>query len=242
MSYLETVTSKRQEAQAAQQSQASRDSVLRQLKSIEQATTAAGDKQPEVLTVRQQRLFDSLRDLLETDEQKALADNHREVVEVLKDLKQAIDASQSATDSQTQEIQQRLQQMVSAVKALDMSPVVNLPAPQVQITEKDIDFGPLQATIRAAMAQKPEIILPEQEAPETDWTDLSRYRAQDLQDGEERQYIGFVNPEGNWYIIENDVKQNRMRYVFGTTGYAKHFQAASTYKYLILDKAINAAA
>lgn len=103
----------------------------------------------------------------------------------------------------------------------------------------------------------PEIIIPEIKAPKVsvpkmdmqcvadaiselkqdDDIDLDDYHAHDIKDDGDIQYIGFLDPDGNWYIMES--KQNTLRYVFGHGGYTQAFNKAATYKYELLNEAIN---
>lgn len=71
--------------------------------------------------------------------------------------------------------------------------------------------------------------------------DLSTYHAQDLDEMEEGiQYVGFTNPDGYWYILKNNIGENTMRYKFGKKDYADAWRYASTFRYYLLEKAINA--
>lgn len=70
--------------------------------------------------------------------------------------------------------------------------------------------------------------------------DLDDYRAHDIINDGDIQYIGFVDIEGSWYIIENKVTENSLRYVFGKSGYAEAFAKAGSYKYKLLSEAVNA--
>jgi hypothetical protein len=112
-----------------------------------------------------------------------------------------------------------------------MKPVVNVPTPKVTVQAPKTDLTPLIDILKQQNT--------EDESEEK--LDLDDYRAQDIDNtNPDMQYVGFVNPAGNWYIIENDVKGNRMRYVFGTLNYSEAFAQASMYTYSLLNEAINA--
>lgn len=121
--------------------------------------------------------------------------------------------------------------LVTAIKSLDMSPVVNVPEPHVAVTTQHIDLQPLQDTIKEYFKQ-----------PDTDETiDLECYHAQDIDNTNPKvQYIGFINSQGNWYIVENDINNNSLRYVFGESDYSNAFNRAASYSYSLLNEAINA--
>jgi hypothetical protein len=109
-------------------------------------------------------------------------------------------------------------------------PVVNVAAPVVNVKEPKLDLKPLQASIDKFMNKPVE---PEKFS-------LEAYMAQDIIDSGNLQYIGFLKPDGGWYIIENDIKGNSLRYVFGHTGYQEAFSQAASYEYMLLNEAIDA--
>lgn len=90
----------------------------------------------------------------------------------------------------------------------------------------DIDTSGIERAIREGM---------EREEP----LQLENYKAHDIKTTGGKQYIGFVNPTGNWYIIENVIQENKLRYLFGSEDYSKVFENASTYEYKILSEAIS---
>jgi hypothetical protein len=242
VSYLQTIQDKRQTASQSsqsQQSQAAQSNIVKQLQSIEQATRDANSQKPGAMTARQQKLFDTVREILETDEQRTASENHEQTIDALGELKKSMEDVSQTTESSNKGVLGALQDVIDAVQSLDMAPVVNLPAPVVNIPQSKINVAspelnlrPLQDTIRECF-KAPEVA--------DDRLDLSRYRAQDISDSPDKQYIGFLSPEGGWYIIENDIKRSAMRYVFGNTSYAKAFKKAASYQYMLLDEAIDAA-
>lgn len=259
MTYLEQVKDKRlnnsqtvaAKAAAAREA-ANQKALVENLQSIKQATSSVAQRKPEKadpMTIRQQKLLETVREILDTDEQRLITENHQETIEAIGELKEALDSSVNAITTLDKNIDKSLAQVIAALKKLNMSPVINTPAPVVEITEKSIDFTPFQNMIRDALLHRPEIVVSTPEVIEADEVvvvpdrfDLSRYRAQDLRDsGDSLQYIGFINPEGCWYIIENNISNNSMRYVFGSKAYTKHFKNAASWEYRILSEAIDAA-
>lgn len=157
----------------------------------------------------------------------------KSVTEELKDMA-TYDAKASREDAET--LRKGLESIVDAVNNIKIpelpkqrpipAPIVNVPAqvaPVVNVPKAD--FSPITQAIEGLKEEK--------------GIDLDCYRAHDLKDGD-TQYIGFLNPEGDWYIIENDVKNNSLRYVFGHGGYTQAFSKAASYKYELLSEAINA--
>lgn len=90
----------------------------------------------------------------------------------------------------------------------------------------EADFSPIKEAIESLKLEK--------------GISLEDYRAHDILNSGDKQYIGFQNPAGNWYIMENDTKNNKLRYVFGRGGYSQAFKKAGSYEYELLSEAINA--
>lgn len=246
MHYLDEVTRKQQEAQGQASQQQNTNMVLHTLQiSLDSFTKAlqAGQAKPSIILTDQTDLGDKLKAAI-ADVSKAIAaaDTHdlgKSHIQQLKGLQSALEGVTKSIQSGHTDTKKQHTELLAAIKALKLDMTVNVPEPKVTVKETKIDFSPLQKTMREVMA--PRELPPDAPVPEK--FDLNRYRAQDIYEPDEnRQYIGFLNPEGNWYIVENDVKANQMRYVFGSGGYAKAFQKASAYQYQLLDEAANAAA
>ena len=110
-----------------------------------------------------------------------------------------------------------------AFNSIDFRPVVNVAAPKVTVPKLD-----LQPLIDVMSEKETQVEV-----------ELEDFRAQDINNEEIGvQYIGFVHPSGAWYIIKNEVEENKMRYKFGKSDYEKHFAAPDTYEYTTLDRAI----
>lgn len=134
----------------------------------------------------------------------------------LKDLQTAVEKLQTLESDGNSNTNKLLSDVVQAVRAI------------VPAQKQPIDFKPLQDTIKQYFVS------------DTDTIDLDDYKAQDLTDGDTIQYVGFLNPDGKWYIIENDLKKNTLRYVFGSGKYSEAFQKAASYDYKLLNEAVNA--
>lgn len=107
-------------------------------------------------------------------------------------------------------------------------PVV-VPAPSVSLQEKDVDLKPLLAGIG-----KLEKLL----QPKAAGFNIANYKAHDLEDGRDgNQYIGFINPDGDWYIMQHDPDNNRDRYYFGSEDYETAWGDKHTHDYHTLSEA-----
>lgn len=164
-----------------------------------------------------------IRIIAELDTTKATKDQ----LDSLEKLRSVIAELENSGKQADNEQKSLLKELIHSVKALEMAPTVNVAAQKAPSIVNKVDFSPLQETLQELLT------------PEDTRTDLSRYRAQDIRDSGDIQYVGFVNPEGNWYIIENQTKKNQLRYLFGGKDYAKHFKKAGSYVYRLMNEAIN---
>lgn len=237
--YQETINQKRQAASQTAREQQDLGSMLAELKKMQLASLMGSQGKSTVILTDQTDLGDKL---------KAMVDSFTAAVTKLdsSDMDKQELSSLKALQTGLQELKQAVinskddnSDIVAAIKALKLdvaAPVVNVPQAKVTVQSSPVDLKPLQATL--------EQYFTHEAATETDSDapDLDCYRAQDIIDLDDVQYIGFQNPDGNWYIIENDIKGNKMRYVFGSKNYATAFKKAASYQYQLLDKAINATA
>lgn len=213
------------------------DSIIKQLKEIQLTTLLNArsniPEKPSVILTDQTDLGDKISELTqkltETIKGLDISRANTEQLQAIKELQTVFVQYKSAINTDSAKAQKELIQAVNSIK---VSPVVQIPAPKVTVQPASVDLSPLQDTIK-------EYFKPPQD--ENTKTDLSCYRAQDIDNTNPNvQYIGFVNPDGDWYIIENDVAGNKMRYLFGTVDYENAFQRAATYTYLLLNEAIHA--
>jgi len=230
--YKQQIAEKRQTAATQADKRQDLDELISQLKEVQLAALMNGNKSNVILADstdlgdRVAELGDKIIRVL--DEFKADTAG----VEKLGALKGELKALGAAVDGlagkQTQNVQQLAQAIAKALSAVELpAPVVTVKQPKIQMPKMDapiIDLGPLTEILRAK---------------ETVGVDLSNYKAHDLTDGDNMQYIGFVSPTGDWYIIENDVKGNSLRYTFGRGGYTDAFGKAARLQYGLLSEAVN---
>lgn len=145
---------------------------------------------------------------------------------MLTDLLSAINSLKS--DVQSNPNEDILQNIKQAIDSMDIQPVVKVAAPKVNVAAPEVNLKPLQDTLDKFL-QLPD-----------DKVDLDCYRPQDINNDGNTQYIGFVNADGGWYIIENLTKKNQLRYLFGNSGYTAAFDNAASHEYMLLNEAIDA--
>lgn len=198
-----------------------------------QLSALINNSKPTVILTDQTDLGDKLaamvNDMAQTVKGLDSSETNKQQLTELKTLYTGLTQLKSVFTSGNKDLSTGIDKLTKAVNGLLMNPVVNVPAPQVKVDAPKIDLKPLQDTLKGYF-----------EAPKVEKIDLECYRAQDITETDSKQYVGFVNPDGDWYIIENDIPGNSLRYVFGTGNYATAFQKAPQYEYQLLNEAINA--
>lgn len=176
-------------------------------------------------------------------------------IKLLTALQDKLDIYNKQLSKNTVNTNESNEQLLKAVTALKMNPTINVPEPSVTVSPPNITVKPtpvnlkplediLTKYLKSVKRAEPKVIVtPPITTPveREEVVDLDSYKAQDINNSNKNlQYVGFVNPEGKWYIIENDIKGNHLRYIFGNSDYKKAFEQAAQYKYLLLDEAIHA--
>lgn len=195
--------------------------------------TIQAKKQAEKEDAEKQAFNDSLsgvstdiRTLLASLETSGAKKLDAQVVKAIASLGSIVQAIQTLRVENDEESKELLKDIADTLSRLNVNPVVNVPKAQVTVQERKIDFDPL---IKVLTKDKEET---------SDDDSLACYKAQDINnDDPNTQYVGFVNPEGNWYIIENS--GDSLRYVFGKKDYATAFKNASKQSYRLYSEALN---
>lgn len=236
-SYQETIAQKRQSTAQTLKEQSELGQMLVELKKMQMASLMGSQGKSTVILTDQTDLGDKLKEMVtafstvvkSTDTTALSKEQISELKSLQKGLQDLIQAVRSNKPDNSA--------VIAAIKGLKLdvaAPIINVPEAKVTVKAPavTVDLKPLQDTIK-------EYFTPPQ--TEEYKLDLDCYRAQDITDDGSKQYVGFVNPDGGWYIIENDIKANSMRYVFGVGNYAKAFKNASSYQYQLLNEAVASA-
>lgn len=166
----------------------------------------------------------SLRDEYDNKGTGKTAKQLSTLVEKLENVAKALTSSKVEVDK---EFKKLVKDLLSEIKAIDFNPTVNVAATKVTVPE--INTSGIERILTDFTTK---------EAVEK--VDLGDYFAQDLDELEPGiQYVGFVNPKGNWYIIKNIEEENKLRYAFGSDAYADFWPRASQLQYKRLDEALN---
>jgi hypothetical protein len=236
-SYLDTLNEKKILHAQTSKEQLEQAAMLQELKKMQLAALMGSQGKSTVILTDQTDLGDKLKSMVDSFTEAVKSSDttslNEDQIKELKALQSGLDKLTAAINASKPDNSA----VIAAIKALKLdvaAPVINVPQAKVNVQPAavNVDFKPLQDTIKEYF-KTPEI--------EDEKIDLDCYRAQDLIDNGDVQYIGFVNPAGNWYIIENKVRENQMRYCFGSTGYAKAFSKAAQYEYSLLNEAIASA-
>lgn len=142
-----------------------------------------------------------------------------QTVDISDDIKDAIESLKSSNSADVTAFAKRIETALAKIK---------LPTPNVTVEQQTVDLTPLTDAIKELKTEPTEAI------------ELNEFRAHDLEDRDNLQYVGFVAPDGRWYIIENLVKENKMRYSYGNENYSDAWGKRGRYKYTTLSEAINA--
>lgn len=147
-------------------------------------------------------------------------DNLQSVVEKVKTVKVESD----------KDVSKQVVKLTKAVEALNVQPIVNVPEPVVNVDVPKIDTKPLEKVFQEFL-----------DAPKEEALMLSNFIGQDIDnDADVMQYVGMLNPNGDWYIIENTYEPSQLRYVFGRGKYKKAWENHVNLDYRRIDEAYNA--
>lgn len=234
MSYLDDINTKKSLASAQKSARDDLDALITQLKEVQLSSLMNGNKSSVILAdstdfgEKMEELGEKIMkaiDLFRNDTKNA-----DKVADVADQCQKLIAYNVKASREQATEIKTTLKGLIKALESIQLEKFPKLPefpkipAPIVNVPAND--FTPIKEAIESLKEEK--------------GIDLDGYKAHDILNGEDKQYIGFVAPSGAWYIIENKIKENSLRYVFGTTDYTKSFKDAPMYQYSLLSEAVNA--
>jgi len=242
MGYLDDIAEKKKAEAARAAAKGDIDSLIAELKEVQLASLMNGNKSSVVLADSTD-LGDKFGEL--SEKITKIIDEFRIDTSVSDKLGELInnfannfaDLYTKTTDKQAKDSGKLLDSLTKALEGFKKSvpkpqvidfskiPAPIVPAPIVKVEGHSVDLSPLQEAI--SNLKEP--------------LNLNNYRPQDINDKErDVQYIGFLNPQGDWYIVENDIKNNSLRYVFGSGGYTEAFKKAASYEYTLLSEAVDA--
>lgn len=122
------------------------------------------------------------------------------------------------------DIKQYFDSLETAINSIDIKFDPKIEVKPTSVKVPPVDFTPL------IDALKPE--------PETKEIELDDYKAQDIAGDDVFQYVGFVRPDGGWYIVENDMDGGSLRYKFGSKNYSAAWKKYTNQAYKLFNEAI----
>lgn len=137
------------------------------------------------------------------------------------EIKKLPSTFESLNKKDAQSIEKCMAKIVEAINSKDFSPKIDVKPPAVP----KIDTSSIVAAIG--------------DLKESDGIDLDNYRGVTIDnDSEVMQYIGFLNPKGEWYIACNNMESNQMTYVFGKANFTSAWESHMNLGYAILNVAV----
>lgn len=231
MDYKERIKQKRQQQASTQ----SRDELLSQLKEIQLASLMGNNQKPSIVLTDStdlgehiSKLGNKIVEVLEAvKDDKSTVEQIGHITKLMGEFRSLVDTVQQSNTEQAD----RIISAVNDLKAIisDQKPIV-VPAPNVRLTEKVTDFSPLIKELKTIFA-------PAKVAKQG--INLNEYRAIDLDNASDGvQYVGFQDSRGNWYILQNDDRNNTIRYYFGKESYAQAWDEKYGHNYKTLSEAM----
>lgn len=177
--------------------------------------------------VRKQDTFIALAEKISTGLDKVDPKQFKSVSDALKELSVQIKSLPNALDKMnakdSQDMMDCMRSIEKAVNSKDFSPTIDVKSPTIP----KIDISPITRAIESL------------KETEDMGVDLDDYRGIVIDDeSDTMQYIGFMNPKGEWYIACNDMGENRMLYVFGKSNFSNAWDSHMSLAYKMLDTAI----
>lgn len=207
MNYLDKINDKKSQAKA----KADADAILNKIESVKTAIKTAPDS----------TLSSTLTSYVE--ELKQQTENYKQLIQNNSEIAKQHDAEVKKMFSDINITLGNLKMPDITVPDI-IIPEIKVPkitVPAIKVPEND--FSPITDALNSLKSEK--------------GIDLDDYFAQDIKEDGETQYIGFLNPDGAWYIMEST--KNTLRFVFGSGNYSKAFDKAASYSYELLNEAIN---
>ena len=224
MSYIDDVKEKRQA-----------DTGSKQANLMLQAAMMNSQQKPSIILTDStdlgehiSKLGDKIIDVLEAvaDDKSSTAQIDR-ITDLLDEYRSLTSEIQTSAKEHSDKVCEALDELKTAITKV--KPPVVIPAPAVNLTEREIDLKPLLKKLDLLVQPKQRKV------------SLNDFRAQDIDnDSGNMQYIGFTSTFDEWYIMENNTAENTIRYAFGNGDYSQAWTDRHNHDYGVLSEAINA--
>ncbi len=241
MSYLDTINDKKLQMSAQRQKQAERgeskqdiDSLIQELKEVQLASLLGNKQKPSIVLTDSTDLGEHISDLGNkivevlnaTKADKSTTEQINKLTSLVGDFKSLTVQVQKASKDHTDKVCAAIDDLRAAITM--QKPVV-VPAPNVNLKEREVDFSPLLKELKTLLT--PRTVKKQ--------INLADYRAIDLDNAPDGvQYVGFQNSSGGWYILQNNDSNNTIRYYFGKGSYEQAWDEKWSHDYTTLSEAM----
>lgn len=152
--------------------------------------------------------------------QKSIAALSQQIAKLPTEYPEAPEAVETVAVNNLNELKPQLEAITATLEKLKLDPTIDVKAPK-------IDLSGIESAIASLKVEPVKEV------------ELSDYMAVVIDDDSEyMQYVGFINPDGEWYILYYDIEKNLFLFNFGIDNFSKSWQNHMNIGYSQLDKAI----
>lgn len=206
------------------------DSLIKQMKEATLASYMGGNKSSVILADstdlgdRVEELGDKITTAI--DAIKEDNSNTEAVDKLVDEFKSVVTRVTESINAQQTALSKAFDTFGKILGGIEFSPQISVAPTKVSVPKVDLsEIGEAIASLK--VEEKEEF-------------SLKCYMAQDLQTDGTFQYVGMVNPEGNWCIIENDMEAEALRFVLGDKNYKTAWKNYNNHQFMLYDEAVNA--
>lgn len=152
--------------------------------------------------------------------QKSIATLSEQIAKLPTEYPEAPEAVETVSVDNLSELKPQLEAITAILEKLKLDPKIDVKVPKT-------DMSGIESAI-ASLKEEP-----------TKEVELNDYMAVAIDDDSEyMQYVGFINPDGEWYILYYDIEKNLFLFNFGIDNFNKSWQNHMNISYSQLDKAV----
>lgn len=152
--------------------------------------------------------------------QKSIAALSEQIAKLPTEYPEAPEAVETVAVNNLNELKPQLEAITATLEKLKLDPKIDVKVPKT-------DLSGIESAIASLKVEPVKEV------------ELSDYMAVVIDDDSEyMQYVGFINPDGEWYILYYDIEKNLFLFNFGIDNFNKSWQNHMNINYSQLDKAI----
>lgn len=171
---------------------------------------------------------ESINNVLEIIKDKDNSEFDKRIGEATEELRSVVQKLNTIEVKVDDGLINKLTDVIDILSQIDFKPEVNVNVPEVHVPETKVDVEPIKIAIESLKEKKEDVI------------DLACFRAQDIDnDTTGFQFIGMVDNDGRWCIIQNDIDGGKLRYKLGKEDYTGAWDYHVQLRYLIWNEAVD---